>query len=250
MKRAICEKCGETLLAAEGWCPSCSPVLSSASFAPASAQVNVVAQPVGILTRKVEDGVHSSTYHSPDGAKSSNTLSPDTFSLHLAGRSDAGKPGEATVVHAVETRLRETGYSVTRLTASDGDGEDARVLCDDIPVTIQVTMVPHEPGLWEQWRHGSTSTEVPLPTAVGWVKKAVDHKANRYSAPEKEATILALDVRHLGALVSPPFTEAIAAECGDVPSTSGFGAVWLVGATSSTCTALGEGKRFMNRPAK
>lgn len=84
---------------------------------------------------------------------------------------------------------------------------------------------------------GSASTFGDVNVARGWVVGALDQKAQRYSADVKATTILAIDVRHIGVLVSP---AAVNSALTSKAAESGFLGVGLIGPHASRVTWLTE----------
>lgn len=64
-------------------------------------------------------------------------------------------------------------------------------------------------------------------------------EADKYKPEEKRSALLAIDVRHVGGVATPPVVDAYLRLFGD-PRVHGFGGVLLVGPTAGRSACLGS----------
>ncbi len=181
-------------------------------------------------------------YLSPAGSRSDSTLGPAGVELTMRSPVDIGRRGESVVIDRVISQLRADGRAVSLLSHEDQRGEDRKIDCDGENVTIQVIGVPGAPTFLAEVSRGSASTSVSLDGSIDWIADAVSKKAELYPSFDRRNMLLAIDVRAVGVLVSPPVTTAIGDGHGDLCQKSGFGGIWLVGPSDSRCTRLGSSR--------
>ncbi len=109
-----------------------------------------------------------------------------------------GKRGEPRVTELVIELLERAGHSTTTQPSNDARGEDARLLVDDVPHTLQITGIPGAAPFWAAAAHGSTSTQVTTAKAAEWLEYGIAEKARSSDPAELATTILALDVHEWG----------------------------------------------------
>ena len=163
--------------------------------------------------------------------------------LTLQGPIDLGRRSDIRVADRVISILRSEGQSVELLHHEDSHGDDRRIRCNGQDVSIQVVSVPTAPDFIRDASRGSANTVVSLSDAAGWINEAVTLKAGHYSTAAKAQMLLAVDVRAVGVLASPPVVAAVEQRFGDPCATHGFGAVWLVGPLESHSTRF-SGSRW------
>ncbi len=174
----------------------------------------------------------------PTGGRSEAVLKDGRVQVVLQGPVDVGERGEPRVRGTLIDALRWQGVEVTWRPGINGRGEDAILTIAGQDVTVQITTAPGAPALWQDVSVGSAGTDVAVAQAARWVHERCAAKA---ALDDKARTLLAVDAQHFGILASPEIVASYLAQFGEPRAEFGFGAVYIVGPTTSATTRLGAG---------
>jgi len=234
----VCQGCGDARSELLPTCPACGGSYQLHEFIRVSDSISFDEREELVGQERDEDR-HAIEFKSFDGMRAHSTLDASTVELILTGPIDIGRRSDGLVADRVISQLRADGHTVALLPHDDSGGEDRKVRCDDAALTIQVVGVPAATEFLAEASRSSATTVVPIAQAADWVCQAVAKRANKYSAIDKACTILAVDARAVGVLVSAPVVSALESSAdGNLCGASGFGAIWLVGPLDSLCTRL------------
>jgi hypothetical protein len=189
-----------------------------------------------VVGQESRPGVDAVVFKSFEGTRSHSTLANSRVELTLSGPLDLGKPAEGRVADRIISALRAEGRSVDYLPHEDARGEDRKIRCDGTAVDVQVVSVPSDCSFLREASQRSAYTGVSILEAATWINDALSAKATRYSSAQKDATLLAIDVRHVSVLVAEEVVRTVEQTFGNPCTSHGFGAVWLVGPVDSRCT--------------
>jgi hypothetical protein len=169
------------------------------------------------------------------GTADSSVAADGTFQASLSGPLDLGRKGEHRVMETLCNKLRERGADVhVEDDARDDFGEDGILVIDGRRTPVQIVTVPNKATIWKDLNVNKTATlSGDLQAAVSILRDAVVAKSVK-----GKATILALDVAHVGAIVNRALVDAYLTAFGDPVAEFSFGAVWLVGPTPRSTIEL------------
>ena len=190
---------------------------------------------VGVVADSHHGDSESIDYSSPEGIRSASTLGPGGVRLEMRGTAGLGRPGDPRVIELLVNLIRAEGRSVTVQPGTDSDGEDGVLQLDGTRVFVQCVSAPLAQDFYRAASAGSAATSGDLELARDWVSGAIDQKAQRYGPDFKASTILGIDVRHVGVLVS---AVAINSGLRNRAAAAGFLGVGLIGPHSSRVTWL------------
>jgi hypothetical protein len=139
------------------------------------------------------------------------------------------------VLSVLVAALNGQGHQVNRKRgARDDRGEDGLLVVDGHQIEVQVTM-PTDSEVWETLNAtGASSPEADLRAQVGFVRRALERKANK-----AKGALVALDATHFGALVGRALVDAYLAEYRSPVEEFSFRDVWIVGPTVRSTVRLG-----------
>ena len=205
-----CSNCGGRVLKAEG-----------AVFNYTGSRIGMIVEgdPNSPTGRRVESRPASG------GTADSSVAADGAFQASLSGPLDLGRKGERRVIKTLCNKLRERGADVhVEDDARDDFGEDAILVIDGRRTPVQIVTVPNKAPIWKDLNVNKTVTlSGDLQGAVSILRDAVVAKSVK-----GKATILALDVAHIGAIVNRALVDAYLTAFGDPVAEFSFGAVWLV----------------------
>ena len=237
-----CKRCAASFEEAIGPCPHCG---GQVELTVLLTGVEATAE-LGRLGAVVDEPVHWGgeriRYVAPSGARSESALTEDGVNLQVEPPVDIGTRGESRVFDRIVSLLSASGPAPDVLPASDHHGEDRVVRYAGETITVQIVSAGLGPAFWRDVAKGSGQTQGKLDVAAAWVHHAIADKARMYTAPQKRAMLLAVDISHLGVLSSPTFVATYLHTHGDPAAGSGFGGVWLVGPTDSRCARMGTSR--------
>ena len=145
---------------------------------------------VGNIGTVVQHGAPSdSSYRlevqTPLGSRSDARLSDGTVTLRVEGTADIGRPGEPAAFETLLLVLRGQGLDPTLGKGRDAHGEDAILSVCSQTYTAQAVTVPSSSQFWRDAATGSATTAVSTASAAGWVRSAVEAKAQNTPMGER-----------------------------------------------------------------
>lgn len=169
------------------------------------------------------------------GAADSVIAADGTFEATLTGPLKVGRAGERGVAQVLASKLREVGYDIEAGDdARDDFGEDEILLINGRRTTLQVVTVPSDPAFWKKLNlTGEAALSENRAAALSILRDAIVAKSLK-----TKGNVLALDVAHVAAIVSPALVKGYLDAFGNPAKEFDFHSVWLVGPTARSTMEL------------
>lgn len=232
-----CTACDAILGASPSRCPKCGGPVQTMMAIDLGGSITPRGDLEVVADNPTPDGA-AVQYVSPAGMRSHSTIGPGRVEATVQGPIDLGRASDSRVADRIIDQLRAGGREVEVLQHLDHDGEDRKIRCDGVDLTIQVVATPPDPGFLAQASRGSASTSVSIPQAAAWIADSVAKKGVHYPAATKARMLLAVDTRAAGVLSSSAIVAEIQQTYGDLADKHGFADVWLSGPSDSRSTRL------------